>query len=379
MHINLQKIAAYVGLFLLLLFSLSIYAQLEIPAPDGSYVVGRTILRWVDTSRPEVLTEDPGDFREVMAIVWYPSEPETGQQADYFPNLSSVSDALVQSEEVGRLNVFGLRFIRSDSPLESQPLQGQHPFPVVILSPGNGTNIEFYSSLAGEIASHGYIVVGLNHPYDVPAVQLSNGEIAQYDKDQWALNAAAHQAYIQERIEVRTADVLFVLDRLDELNSSGRFAGIMDLGSVAAAGHSLGGITASEACKADIRFKACINFDGIQKGGPFSMEGTAVPPEQSFLFLTKESQLHPKLIKRFESMSESYWVVVHGASHQSFTDGPLLQPSFLPTPNQADRFMELIQQYSLAFLDHTLKGQVSDLLSRPYDQENISVKVFPSH
>ncbi len=378
MHINLRKITIYAGLFLLLLFSLSTYAQLEIPAPDGPYVVGRTILKWVDTSRPEVLTKDPGDFREVMAIVWYPSEPGTGQQAGYFPNLSLVSDALVQSEEVGWLNVFGLRFIRSDSPLEAQPLQGQYPFPVMILSPGNGTNIEFYSSLAGEIASHGYIVLGLNHPYDVPAVELSDGGIAPYDKDQWSLDAEAHQAYIQERIEVRTADVLFVLDRLDEMNSSVPFAGTIDLDSVAAAGHSLGGITASEACKADVRFKACLNFDGLQSGGPFSMEETAIPPKQPFMFMTKEAQLHPRLIERFESMSESYWVTIHSASHQSFTDGPLLQPTLLPAPDQAGQLMKLMQQYSLAFLDHTLKDRSGNLLAKTIDREDVSVKVFPS-
>ena len=151
----------------------------------------------------------------------------------------------------------------------------------------------------------------------------------------------------------------------------------MDLDAVAAAGHSLGGITASEACKADSRFKACLNFDGIQRGGPFSMEETAIPPEQPFLFLTKEPQLHPRLIERFESMTESYWIVVHGTSHQSFTDGPLLQPSLLPGVNRADQLMRLIQKYTLAFVDHTLKGQSSALLSNPVDGNDVSVKVFP--
>jgi len=250
----------------------------------------------------------------------------------------------------------------------------------VLLSPGNGTNIEFYASLAGEIASHGYIVVGINHPYDVAAVELSGGEIAPYAKDQWSLDIPAHQAYIAGRIEVRTADVLYVLEQLEDMNLSpaSPFAGTMDLDSVAVAGHSLGGITASEACKADARFKACLNFDGLQKGGPFSMEETALPPEQPFLFLTKASQLHPRLIERFESTSTSYWVVVHGASHQSFTDGPLLHPSLLPGPDQALRSMDLIQEYTLAFLDQTLKARSSPLLSEETAHTEVSVKIFPS-
>ncbi|MCI0552568.1 MAG: hypothetical protein L0287_16580, partial [Anaerolineae bacterium] len=281
-----------------------------------------------DPSRSEVLTGNPSDFREVVAMVWYPVQAGTGVEAGYFPSLSSVSDALIQSGEVEWWQVFGLRFIRSESPLDASPIKDQNPFPVVILSPGNGTNIEFYSSLASEIASHGYIVVGLNHPYDIPAVELSNGNVAPYDKDQWSLDADAHQTYITERMKVRTADLLFALEQLEDMNSTDPFAGTMDLNSVAAAGHSLGEITASEACQADARFRACLNFDGLQKGGPFSMEETAIPPKQPFMFITKESQLHPRLIESFESMPESYWVVIHGASHQSFTDGPCFSHHF---------------------------------------------------
>jgi dienelactone hydrolase len=373
------KFIIFGGLFLFVVLTLPIYSQLEIPAPGGAFVVSQTIFRWVDTSRPEVLTADPNDFREVVAMVWYPAEPGTGVKAGYFPHLASLSDAMIQSGEVEPWEVFGLRFIRSESLLDASLVKAERPYPVVILSPGNGTNIEFYTSLASEIASHGYIVVGVNHPYDVAAVELSAGRVAPYDKEQWLLDAEAHQAHITERIKVRTVDVLFTLEQLDDVNSTGRFAGIMNLDSVAVAGHSLGGITASEACKANRRFKACLNFDGLQKGGPFSMEETAVPPEQPFLFLTKESQLHPKLLERFESMSESYWVVVHGASHQSFSDGPLLQPSLSPGPGHADQLMSLIRKYTLAFLDQTLKRQPNPLLSKTISGANVSVRVFPSN
>lgn len=379
MQLKPWKISLFVGLLLLLALTLSISSQLELPAPEGAYTVGRTIFKWVDPSRPEVLTEDLNDFREVVAMVWYPAQPETGVETDYFPNLSSMSEALVDSGEVKSWEVFGLRFIRSKIRFDAAPLKAESPFPVVILSPGNGTNIEFYASLAGEIASHGYIVVGLNHPYDVAAVQLSDGRVAPYDKDQWSLEPNVHQTYITERIKVRAADVVFALGKLEEMNSNGTFAGLLALDSVSAAGHSLGGITASEACKADSRFNACLNFDGLQRGGPFSMEETAIPPQQPFMFLTKESQLHPKLIEQFESMPESYWVIVHGASHRSFTDGLLLQPSLMTGPNQKDQFMNLIQKYTLAFLDQTLKGQPNSLLSNTVTDEQVSVKVFPSN
>lgn len=378
MQTRFWKLARRLGIGFLIALILSVSLQLQLPVPAEPYTIGRTILRWVDRSRPEVLTDDPNDFREMMALIWYPAVPGTGTKAGYFPGLSALSKELAQSGEVAWWQVLGLRLIRSESQMDAEPLKNAGSFPVVILSPGNGTNIEFYASLANEIASHGYVVVGINHPYDVAAVELSNGSVAPYDKDQWSLDAKTHQTYTAERIKVRTIDVLFVMDQLQSMNSNNFFAGILDLDSVAVAGHSLGGITASEACKADARFKACLNFDGLQSGGPFSMDETAIPPQQPFLFLTKESQLHPKLIKSFESTHESYWVVIHGASHDSFTDGPLLQPSLLPVPNQADRFMNLIQKYTLAFLDKTLKEQPGNLLSAPVAQKNVSVNIFPS-
>src|SRR5687767_370807 len=94
------KIAAFTGLVGLFFLNISVYSQLELPTPTGSYVVSRTILKWVDTSRPEVLTKDPNDYREVVAMVWYPSIRGTGAKTGYFPNLDVVSNELIQSGEV---------------------------------------------------------------------------------------------------------------------------------------------------------------------------------------------------------------------------------------------------------------------------------------
>jgi Platelet-activating factor acetylhydrolase, isoform II len=379
MQSNILKTGIILGLTLILLFTLSIYLQLDIRISTGPYAVGQTVYKWVDPSRPEELTPTPDDFREVIALIWYPAERGTGTESTYFPGLSTVSKALVDSDEVASWEVVGLRFIRSQNRANATLAKSDHPYPILIFSPGNGTNMEFYNSLASEIASQGYIVVGLNHPYDVAAVELSDHKIAQFYKEQEALDRNANQVFIAKRIKVRALDVIFALNQLEDLNANTPFTGMRDLKSVTVAGHSLGGITASEACKADSRFRACLNFDGLQKGGPFSTEETVIPPDQPFMFITKEAQLHPKLIEKFKSMKESYWVVIHGASHDSFTDGPLLQPSLLPVSNSADQIMVLVQKYTLAFLDQTLKGQTSNLLSRSVHLQNISVEVYPSN
>ena len=96
------------------------------------------------------------------------------------------------------------------------------------------------------------------------------------------------------------------------------------------------------------------------------------------MFITKEAQLHPTLIEKFESTKESYWIVIHGATHDSVTDGPLLQPSVLPISNHSDQIMSQIQKYTVAFLDQTLKGQQSDRLAKSVKLANVTVNVYPS-
>ena len=105
------------------------------------------------------------------------------------------------------------------------------------------------------------------------------------------------------------------------------------------------------------------------------MDEPAIPPSQPFLFLTKESRLHPKLVERFETTAESYWVVVHGAAHDSFTDSPLLRSLLIPGPNQAEKHRRLIQNYALAFLDTSLKWKTGSLLSAS-EGEDVTVRVF---
>jgi dienelactone hydrolase len=371
---SLLALASIAGLLVL-----SLALQLNLPAPGGAYPVGRTSLAWEDPVRPEPLTEAGDDRRSVAVQIWYPAEAETGSPAPYFPGLERAGAALRESGEVSALEAAGLRLIRSNSFWQAAAAEEGAPFPVLLLSPGNGTNVEFYSGLAEELASQGYLVVGVNHPYDVPAAALADGRVAGYNRAQWELPPRQHQHYVQERGEVRVADALFVLDRLSALNQADPlFAGKLDLERLGFLGHSLGGITAAQTCQRDPRFKACLNLDGIQAGGPFSMFPEPPLLGQPFLFITKEERLHPNLIEQFEALpGRGYVVYLRGASHDHFTDGPLLQPSLLPVETQADRYLEETRRYMVAFFDQELKAEPSSLLEAPHQDERVRVELYP--
>jgi predicted dienelactone hydrolase len=361
-----RKLLAGLGAAIMLLLAAlagSLYLQLDLPAPTGALAVGRTTLTAVDVNRAETLTTAEGDQREVPVVVWYPAQAGTGEPAPYFPNLAAVDDALAASGEVSAVEAWGLRYIRSVERLEAVPALG--PWPVLLLSPGNGTNVEFYAALAEELASQGYVVIGLNHPYDVAAVELSNGRVAQFAENTGPLPPVERQALIAGRIAERAADAAFVLDQLElrQLAGSDALAAQMDLSRVGMLGHSLGGLAAAQACVADARLLACLNLDGLQAGGPFGAEPQSALPTQPFMFITKETELGPGVAQLWDGLTgAAYLKVIAGASHDSFTDGPLLLPGLLPFPNQADAITAEIRQYTLAFMDHSLKGQASALL-----------------
>jgi dienelactone hydrolase len=376
---SMKKVTLVIfGLFALLLLSLS--TQLSPPRPTGPYQVGRRLLRWVDTSRPEGLTASLEDHREVVAVIWYPAQVGTGSLGTYFPDLTQLAPSLRRSGEISPVEVFGLRLIHSNSYQTAAVSPDLAAYPVVILSPGNGTNVEFYSALAEDLASHGYVVAGLNHPYDVAAVLLADGSPAQFAAQAWPLDIKSRQTFVQERIDVRVQDAIYLPERLQELNLSpgDLFYGQLDLNAIAIMGHSLGGITAAQACRVDGRFKACLNLDGLQAGGAFSARAIPPLPLQPFMMITKEVQFPPAFISQFDSLvSESYLVQVRGASHDSFTDGPALVPALLPLEGKADRIMADVRAYTLAFFDQVLKGQTSESWARSTQDGRVSVKIFP--
>ena len=370
------RILGFVSLGLFFLIIISIAMQTDLPAPTGSYAVGRTSRIWIDSSRPEGLTDAPDDFRNVPVVIWYPADASSSTKTPYFPNLDRLGKSLVASGEVSALEVFGLRFIKSQATLEAPVADRIAAHPVVIISPGNGTNVEFYAGIAEELASYGYIVVGINHPFDVAAVSLLDGSIAQFLPGPFAIED--HEAWVAERIDQRKADVLFTLKNLEGLNNDDvLFADHLDLSRVAVIGHSLGGITAAESCVANPEILSCLNYDGIQRGGPFSTSDNPVPPNQPFMLITKEPQIHPQTISKFKEIpSGSYLVTIENATHDNFTDGPLLIPSLLPLPNEADHILSHIRKYTLAFLDQTIKKQMSPLLEKSLQSQEVSLEVF---
>src|SRR5262249_8064500 len=375
-----------------------------LPAPTGKLPVGRTSFHWVDKSRPEPMTDDPNDRRELMVTIWYPAESATGETAPYIDNLDKLAGAIDQIQ----VNI--ARTVQTHSIAGAKVSSAEPRYPVLIFSPGNQMNVALYAAQIEDLASHGYIVLGIDHPYESLGVLYPDGRIARYSEEKRPKEGSPNfqdefERFYRQRVDWRAADATFVLNQLEKLDAGktpGQFSGRLDLARVGALGHSMGGVAAAQTCQSDRRFKACLNLDGKAKSLSFFPDADGKGPEQPFMTFEKalpeptEKQLaewkttreqverareqmrnrEAELLKTLKS--GGYRVTLRGATHQSFSDEPLILPFGDADAKAANRRRtQIIREYTLAFFDQVLRNRNSNLLkSSSSDYPEVAVERF---
>ncbi len=139
---------------------------------------------------------------------------------------------------------------------------------------GASASVLNYSTLAEDLASHGYVVVGFDAPYRTGRIVFPDGRImGRTEQNNPETCVVADRAQMERCVSrvltAWTGDIAFVLDRLARLNasdSSGTFTGRLDMTRVGVFGHSLGGAVALQFCHEDSRCKAGIDIDGAPHG-----------------------------------------------------------------------------------------------------------------
>jgi platelet-activating factor acetylhydrolase isoform II len=319
-------------------------SELTLPTPTGPFTVGRTFDVWSDAAAFDALAPIPGTKRELLVWIWYPSSAtQSTAMDDYVP------EQLRPKPGSRRANVF--TFLTRDaskvhehSARDSGVSAQQRSYPVAMMRGGASTSVLNYSTLAEDLASHGYVVVGFDAPYRTGVVVFPDGRTIRETPENNPELCVSRDHVRQERCATKiviawTSDMGFVLDRLERLNksdSSNRFTGRLDLTRVGVFGHSLGGAEAAQFCHDDSRCKAGIDIDGAPHG---SVIGTGM--RQPFMFLLSDHgdasdaesrQIWSDIQSIYDRLplNGRLRVAIRGANHFTFSDdGALLKSRIL--------------------------------------------------
>jgi pimeloyl-ACP methyl ester carboxylesterase len=292
-------------------------AGFDLPQPNGCYAVG---------TRTDVL-RDAHRGRDLLVTMWYPAAKGAPALAPYMDK--KTADALAED---WNLQLDFQRLVRPHGEV-SAPIAEGGPFPVVLLEHGLGVVPAIYTVLAEGLASSGFIVIATNHPTESLIAVFPDGHEVKFTPF-WPAEAdrrtqgIAMGKFVEE---VLVADVRFVLDQLQEMNSHDSFwRNHLSLAKVGIVGHSMGGAAAAFAAREEPRILAAVNLDGSTFPG-MNADVRPVPVRKPFLFLATEEHASNPAVQVREyvgSESNSYYVRVGSDEHGSFADSYLLLSRF---------------------------------------------------
>lgn len=347
----------------------SVLPVFHLPWPTGPYRTGTSIRHLVDSSRVEN-EGGSGTSRELMAQFWYPADV-SGRRQEY----RGVRETSLKTENLSLVRTRSSRNV----PLVGSP--ERHP--VLVYAPSWTGRRGQNTVLAEELASYGFIIVAIDHPYatqltvfpDGREIPTELGEALDFSSDE-SLSGSLRNA--EEQIGVRTRDLSFVLDELERFNNrdpEGLFTGRIDLSRIGVFGYSFGGAVCADIAQRDPRVKAAANLDGLLFGDslesaigkPFLYlcDDTPVPDQEAIESAVGDELrylafLQDNATRSLESMGcgGGYRVRIQGTNHANFCDSPLYTPLKRLTgageipPKHA---MAIINECLTEFFEHHLK------------------------
>lgn len=354
--LTLARVAGYTGLIILLLpgwILPNFLPVFSLPEPTGEYLVGTHSIH-VKTNMDETITKDVSDKRELMVKIWYPAKTiSSARQDPYLDKANRTS--FINKYGGGILPPASMDYLdRVKTHVYQEVPIAEEIFPVLVFSHGYGSNASGYYALLTEIASHGYIVLNMNHTYESLGATFPDGSEKLFDYEFQSVDGAdamKHIAPVRDAFErdlsyderhaiIREAskdynvthmvkrwtnDMMYIIDQLESWNKEGFLKNKLDLEKIGVFGHSRGGGAAGQVTIKDNRIKAAANIDGIQWGE--MMDTIYTKP---FLYISAdwpaEHQDINSHVYKNKSTDYFYETKVLTAAHPNFMDIPFMVP-----------------------------------------------------
>ena len=307
--------------FSLLQFTIS-YAQTDstvLQKPSGIYPVGTVTYEWEDKTRNFSYSSYRKDKRVIPVQFWYPSvKDNNAKKAPY----SALSKDYAHAASNSYL------YAAFSNKIEKSPL--------IIISPGRGTERYGYTTIAEELASNGYVVVAIDMP-EIGYVIYGNGYIVKpsstFRPPRGMMGGPYEKVdeFFEEPTRIGVQDIEFVISNIHMLNKgdiTNRFKNKIDIKNIGIFGHSLGGRIAGAYAAKNKNVKAYISMEGIPPRD-VRYEGliktpTAMLSSSGTYHFAKDN--YDALILNRNSLV--YMIVLNKFGHNSVTDFPLITPSY---------------------------------------------------
>jgi hypothetical protein len=373
-------------------------ARLALPAPTGRYPVGTVSLHLIDRARANPWGASPS-YRELMVSIWYPARDT--REYPVAPQMLPGAAAHFGSAGGAGTQLYSVRPGTVDwAATQTSGHQGapvtrhREPLPVVLYSPGAGDPRTWETTLVQDLASRGYAVVTIDHPYDGSEVEFPGGRVVDGQLASLLQEAQRHGtllALARKILAVRVADTRFVVDDLTALGAGRNpdaehrplppgLAGALDLQRIGMFGVSAGGFTTAQAMYEDSRIRAGIDVDGATET-PLIPGSSDLAPVfrhglgQPLMFMGDPSTDHRSVgsWKLFWNHTRGWHLdlTLRGASGEnSYKDAVPLIPEIASQLGLPRRFVtgNIGQIDPAEFFDRWLRGRDRPLLDRPSDR-----------
>lgn len=378
----------------------------ELPAPTGTLQVGTTSWVVTDASREETFA--PGRRRDIQVIAWYPAAGATGgpralgAKGPAAPYLRNGIEEVASFARLAKLGdaYDGLARVRTHATLDAPLSRTAGNFPVIVFSHGYTGLPSAHTSLFEDLASHGWAVLHVIHPYEATGARLADGSVVTFTDEKNAMRAGittvlnewgpeggtmdkvvaatddaerekllrGYLATLKNTDQVVTRwvlDVKYVLDHLPKSGAGAALASRLDLARLGAAGHSMGGVMAGQFCVEDRRCKAALNYDGIPQYG--TMIDTSMPAPFLMVYSARAGRAGASDLIYRRAASRYYRVDMADTLHVDFSEmnfwgGPLRQRGAFGKI-APERAAELTRLIARDYFGQEILGRKSLLLS----------------
>jgi|SaaInlLV_10m_DNA_2_1039722.scaffolds.fasta_scaffold00403_5 hypothetical protein len=372
----------------------------QFPKPKGPYGVGQTQHHWIDESRKELNTDDPKHpYREMMVSIFYPTE-KTKNAKRIFYDKDAAKNFVQHLGRMSKLPAWlfrGIHFIKTSAQWNVPIAKSETPFPVIFFSHGFAPKVRNSTWSLEELASHGFIVVGIEYPYIAAMTRFSGDRIVK--SLVFKKKKASRKTYMDwklQQVGICAQDISFVINKLkehakqkDELWSTN-----IDTDKIGHLGHSFGGSLSVRICRTEKRMLCGIDMDGALRGedidNPFSKPFMFLVGEKSNQWIGKEGKDLEDIRRLSKANKNTHMITIKDHNHSFTIDVTLALNAMLvtrlisyfyyddfllglPAPQETNVLVNLIHPYIIDFLEKHLKDKPSKLL--PNDRGELVVGI----